>query len=110
MAYRKIHNYNIITIYNPLLLKGLFRFFVVTILLIVGFYTFFMYQTIDVSYKVGQEIRTMNGLQAVYQEREVEYLRYLEELHGSGENSLGLLAPGQKIFVDRYIGVARLGP
>lgn len=110
MINRKIQNHNFITTYNPSLLKGLFWFFVVFTFLIAGFYAFFMYQTIDVSYKVGQEFRAMNQLQVVYQEQETEYLRYLQELHGSRENLLGLLAPGEKIFVDRYIGVARLGP
>lgn len=55
-------------------------------------------------------MRLTKELDQSYQELEAAYIVRLEKLLNDGRSSLGLVAPHEQIFVERYYEVAKVGP
>ena len=70
-------------------------------------YVYSIYSTIDLSYKIEKELRSLKSENALYQQAEEKYITKLESLLEEGKTILGLVSPQDKIFVDRFNAVAR---
>ena len=71
---------------------------------------FFTYRAIGASFKVQWELGRVKELTISYQKAEEKYILRLENLRSIGEETLGLLPASKKIFVDRYLPVAKASP
>lgn len=71
---------------------------------------FFTYRAIGASFKVQRELDQVKELTISYQKAEEKYISRLENLRSMGEETLGLLPANKKIFVDRYLPVAKASP
>ena len=91
-------------------LKRLFWILCITTVLFAFGYMVFVYQAVSTSFKIQQELRSIDVITTSYQKIEEAYVSQLEELRASGENSFGLLPSRYKIFVDRHVEVVRLNP
>jgi len=72
-------------------------------------YIYLIYWTVDLSYKIERELRLVKSENTAYQHTAENYAEKLETLREEGGRELGLYAPKDQIFIDRYNAVARAG-
>lgn len=72
-------------------------------------YGYSIYSTIDLSYRIEKELQSLKTEDALYQQAEGKYIVKLESLLKEGRETIGLVSPQNKIFVDRFSAVARAG-
>lgn len=72
-------------------------------------YIFSVYLTVNISYQIETERKIIKKEEISRQAVQEEYIARLEALTEQGKNSLGLVSPQTRVFVDRYTFVARAG-
>lgn len=78
-------------------------------LILVLVYIFSVYLTVNISYQIEDERMAARKEEISRESLEEEYISRLEVLIDQGKNSLGLISPETRVFVDRYVFVARAG-
>lgn len=88
---------------------GIFWIWILISAALVFIYIFSVYSTVNISYKIEDERQIVRKEEISRQKIEEEYIARLEALIDQGKNSLGLVSPQNRVFVDRYVFVARAG-